>query len=129
MALDKSGLARFWDGLKAFQNRVAIGLTVVLLFVLYFTIFAVVAIVARLMGKDLLHPDLPEPGTHWPEVLACVVHGTDPPSAYAIAGHAMSPAIWHVQSAGHCVLSVQALGSARQYLMPVGWQTGAPSVE
>jgi len=65
MALDKSGLARFWDGLKAFQNRVAIALTVVLLFVLYFTVFAVVALIARLLGKDLLHPDKPEPGTHW----------------------------------------------------------------
>jgi len=65
MTSGKSGFAKLWEGLKAFQNRVAIGLTVVLLFVLYFTIFAVVAIVARLMGKDLLHPDLPEPGTHW----------------------------------------------------------------
>jgi hypothetical protein len=65
MALDKSGLAKFWDGLKAFQNRVAIALTVVLLFVFYFTVFAVVAVIARLLGKDLLHPDKPEPGTHW----------------------------------------------------------------
>jgi len=62
---DKSGLARLWDGLKAFQNRVAIALTVVLLFILYFTVFAAVAIVAKLLGKDLLHPDKPEPGTHW----------------------------------------------------------------
>ena len=62
---DKSGLARLWEGLKAFQNRVAIALTVVLLFILYFTVFAVVAILAKLLGKDLLHPDKPEPGTHW----------------------------------------------------------------
>jgi len=62
---DKSGLARLWESLKAFQNRVAIALTVVLLFILYFTVFAVVAIVAKLLGKDLLHPDKPEPGTHW----------------------------------------------------------------
>ena len=62
---DKSGLARLWEGLKAFQNRVAIALTVVLLFILYFTVFAVVAILAKLLGKDLLHPDKPEPGTLW----------------------------------------------------------------
>ena len=62
---DKSGLARLWEGLKAFQNRVAIALTVVLLFILYFTVFAVVAILAKLLGQDLLHPDKPEPGTHW----------------------------------------------------------------
>ncbi len=30
--------------MKAFQNRVAIALTVVLMFILYFTVFAVVAI-------------------------------------------------------------------------------------
>lgn len=62
---DKSGLARLWEGLKAFQNRVAVALTVVLLFILYFTVFAVVAILAKLFGKDLLHPDEPEPGTYW----------------------------------------------------------------
>ncbi len=62
---NKSGLARLWDGLKAFQNRVAIALTVVLLFILYFTVFAVIAILAKLFGKDLLHPDKPEPGSHW----------------------------------------------------------------
>ena len=62
---DKSGLARLWESLKAFQNRVAIALTVVLLFILYFTVFAVVAILAKLFGQDLLHPDKPEPGTHW----------------------------------------------------------------
>ena len=56
---------KLWNSLKAFQNRVAVALTVVLLFILYFTVFAVVAIVARLFGKDLLHPDQPEPGTHW----------------------------------------------------------------
>jgi len=61
----KSGFVKLWEGLKAFQNRVAIALTVVLLFALYFTVFAVVAIIARLLGKDLLHPDKPEPGTHW----------------------------------------------------------------
>ena len=65
MTLGKSGFAKLWEGLKAFQNRVAIALTIVLLFVLYFTVFAVVAIFARLLGKDLLHPDKPEPGTHW----------------------------------------------------------------
>ena len=32
-----SGWARFWNSLKAFQNRVAVALTVVLLFMLYFT--------------------------------------------------------------------------------------------
>ena len=57
--------ARFWNSLKAFQNRVAVALTVVLLFILYFTVFAVVAIVARLLGQDLLHPGKPEPGTYW----------------------------------------------------------------
>lgn len=62
---DKSGLARLWDGLKAFQTKVAIGLSIALLFILYFTVFAVVAIFARLLGKDLLHPEKPEPGTHW----------------------------------------------------------------
>ena len=62
---DKSRLARLWEGLKAFQNRIAVALTVVLLFILYFTVVAVVAIVAKLLGKDLLHPDKPEPGTHW----------------------------------------------------------------
>ena len=61
----KSGLTRLWEGLKAFQNRVAIALTVVLLFILYFTVFAVVAIFARLLGKDLLHPLTPAPGTYW----------------------------------------------------------------
>ena len=65
MTLGKSGFAKLWEGLKAFQNRVAIALTIILLFVLYFTVFAVVAIFARLLGKDLLHPDKPEPGTHW----------------------------------------------------------------
>lgn len=65
MTPKKSGFAKFWDGLKAFQNRVAIALSVVLLFILYFTVFAIVAIFARLLGKDLLHPDKPEPGTHW----------------------------------------------------------------
>jgi hypothetical protein len=29
--------------------------------------------------------------------------------------------LWHVQSVGHWVLSVQVLGNARQYLTPVGW--------
>lgn len=58
-------LSRLWNGLKAFQNRVAVALTVALLFVLYFTVFAVVAIVARLLGKDLLHLDRPEPGSYW----------------------------------------------------------------
>ncbi len=62
---NKSALARLWDGLKAFQNRIAIALTVVLLFVLYFTVFAVVAVLARLLGKDLLHNERPEPGTWW----------------------------------------------------------------
>jgi hypothetical protein len=50
-----SWLTRLWDGLKAFQNRVAIALTVVLLFILYFTVFAVVAMAARLTGQELLH--------------------------------------------------------------------------
>jgi hypothetical protein len=57
--------ARLWNSLKAVQNRVAVALTVVLLFILYFTVFAVVAIVARLLGKDLLHPDNPGPDTYW----------------------------------------------------------------
>ncbi len=62
---NKGTLARLWDALKAFQERVAIALTVVLLFALYFTVFAVVAILARLFGKDLLHTERPEPGTWW----------------------------------------------------------------
>jgi hypothetical protein len=65
IAGNKSGLAKLWEGLKAFQNKVAVGLSIAVLFVLYFTVFAVVAILARLLGKDLLHPDKPEPGTHW----------------------------------------------------------------
>ncbi len=60
-----SWLTKLWDALKAFQNRVAVALTVVLLFVLYFTVFAVVALIARLLGKDLLYPDKPGPDTHW----------------------------------------------------------------
>jgi hypothetical protein len=60
-----SWLTRWWNGLKALQNRVAVALTVALLFILYFTVFAIVAIIARLSGQDLLHPDRPEPGTHW----------------------------------------------------------------
>jgi hypothetical protein len=60
-----SWVARLWNGLKAFQNRVAVALTVVLLFILYFTVFAVVAIVARLLGKDLLEPDKSRPDTYW----------------------------------------------------------------
>ena len=60
-----SWVSRLWNGLKAFQNRVAVALTVVLLFILYFTVFAVVAIVARLLGKDLLEPDKPRPDTYW----------------------------------------------------------------
>jgi hypothetical protein len=56
---------RLWNSLKVFQNRVAVALTVSLLFILYFTVFAVIAIIARLTGKDLLHPDKPEPGTYW----------------------------------------------------------------
>jgi len=58
-------LARFWNGLKTLQNKVAIGLTVVLLLVLYFTVFAVVAICVRLLGKDLLNLEKPEPGSYW----------------------------------------------------------------
>ena len=64
-ASNKSGLAKLWESLKAFQNKVAVGLSIAILFVLYFTVFAVVAIIAKLLGKDLLHPDKPEPGTHW----------------------------------------------------------------
>jgi hypothetical protein len=62
---NKSGLTKLWEGLKAFQNKVAVGLSIAVLFVLYFTVFAVVAILAKLLGKDLLHPDKPEPGTLW----------------------------------------------------------------
>ncbi len=60
-----SWLTRLWDGLKAFQNRVAIALTVVMLFILYFTVFAVVAIIARLMGQDLLHSGKTGKDTFW----------------------------------------------------------------
>jgi hypothetical protein len=62
---ETSWRARLWNGLKTFQNRVAVALTVVLLFILYFTVFAVVAIVARLLGQDLLHPDKSGPDTFW----------------------------------------------------------------
>jgi len=62
---NKGGLTRLWDTLKAIQNRIAAALTVVLLLILYFSIFAAVAIAARLLGKDLLHPDKPDPGSHW----------------------------------------------------------------
>ncbi len=62
---NKSVFAIVWDALKAFQHQVAVALTVAVLFVLYFTVFAVVALLARLLGKDLLEQDKPEPGTHW----------------------------------------------------------------
>ncbi len=61
----KPVLQRVWDALKAFQHRVAIALTIVVLAMLYFTVFAVVAIAARVSGKDLLEPEKPMPGTHW----------------------------------------------------------------
>ena len=61
----RGGLARLLDALKAFQNRVAVALSIALLFILYFTVVAVIAIVARLLGKDLLHPVRSEPGTYW----------------------------------------------------------------
>lgn len=61
----KGGLTRLWAALKTFQRRVASALTVVLLFILYFTVFAIVAILARLLGKDLLHPDKPDPDSYW----------------------------------------------------------------
>jgi hypothetical protein len=44
---------------------VAIALTKALLFVLHFTVFGAVAVVARLLGRDLLRPDRPEPGSYW----------------------------------------------------------------
>ncbi len=62
---NKSVFAKVWDALKAFQHQVAVALTIAVLFVLYFTVFAVVALLARLLGKDLLQQDKPEPGTHW----------------------------------------------------------------
>lgn len=61
----RSWLARAWDTLKAIQQRIAAALTVVLLFVLYWTVVAVVAIAARIAGRDLLHTQQPEPGSHW----------------------------------------------------------------
>ena len=62
---NKGGLTRFWDALKAIQNKIAAALTVVLLLILYFSIFAAVAIVARLFSKDLLHPEKTAPGSYW----------------------------------------------------------------
>ncbi len=61
----KGGLTRLWTVLRTIQQRVASALTVALLFILYFTVFAVVAILARLLGKDLLHPDKPDPDSYW----------------------------------------------------------------
>jgi len=62
---NKSGLAKFWDALKSFQSKVAVALSVVVLFILYFTVFAIVAIVAKLLGQDFLHPGQPEPVSYW----------------------------------------------------------------
>ena len=61
----KGWLARAWDKLKAVQQRLAVALTVALLFVVYWTVVAVVAIAARLAGRDLLHTQQPEAGSHW----------------------------------------------------------------
>ncbi len=61
----QSRLARLWQRAKAIQHAVAVAITVALLFVVYFTVVAVVAVVARLLGKDLLHPRPPLAGSHW----------------------------------------------------------------
>ena len=65
MPTRKSWLARAWEKLKAVQQRIAVALTVALLFVLYWTVVAAVAVAARLAGKDLLHLQQPEAGSHW----------------------------------------------------------------
>lgn len=57
--------ARIWQRLKAVQHAVAMALTVALLFVLYWTVFAVVALVARWTGKDLLQREAPLPNSYW----------------------------------------------------------------
>jgi hypothetical protein len=62
---NKSGLAKFWDALKSFQSKIAVALSVVVLFVLYLTVFAVVAIIAKLLGQDLLRSGQSEPVTYW----------------------------------------------------------------
>jgi hypothetical protein len=57
--------ARLWQRLKAVQHAIATALTVALLFVLYWTVFAAVALVARLSGKDLLQREPPLPNSYW----------------------------------------------------------------
>ncbi len=61
----RSRLARLWERLKAIQHAVSVAITVALLFVVYFTVVALVAIAARLLGKDLMHPRRPIEGSHW----------------------------------------------------------------
>ena len=65
LSTNPSKLSRFWQALKTLQNRLAAALSIGVLFILYFTVFAVVAILAKLVGKDLLDPGQSEPGTHW----------------------------------------------------------------
>jgi hypothetical protein len=64
-SINPSKLSRFWQALKTLQNRLAVALSIGVLFILYFTVFAVVAILAKLVGKDLLDPGQAEPGSHW----------------------------------------------------------------
>ncbi len=61
----KGWLSKVWEGLKEVQRRVSVALTVALLFLIYWTVLAAVALVARLAGTDLLHAEKPIPGSHW----------------------------------------------------------------